>query len=188
MKIAKAQKKDIDNRKFWIMKLSCCVLLVLLGHIGQAQPATDIYLFNIKSKRSQVLLENPQNITIHPGYDNQPFFHPTEPLLYFAAANNEGRTDIIEFNLKSKTTRTITETYDREYSPTVTPDRKYLSCILQTDSGKQHLVRYPIEGGKADTLVNDLVVGYHAWLSENTLSMFVLPQPSKLVIRDLNKK
>jgi hypothetical protein len=46
-----------------------------------AQPATEIFLFDIKVTNGQVTLSNGENITKHKGYDNQPFFHPDKPLI-----------------------------------------------------------------------------------------------------------
>jgi hypothetical protein len=56
----------------------------------------------------------------------------------------------------------------------VTPDGKFISCILQRDNGAQDLVLYPINGGAHEVLINTLKVGYHAWAEENELLLFVL--------------
>lgn len=161
-------------------------LLVLLSSVimvsvsAMAQPATDIFIFDLEVKHDKITIRNPKNITGRPGYDNQPFFHPDKPLLYFVSANGEGRTDIFEYNLNSGQTKKITDTHDKEYSPTVTPDKKYLSCILQTDSGAQHLVKYPIDGGTPTALIENKIVGYHTWANAKQVVVFTLPQPFKL--------
>lgn len=159
-----------------------CILTVACA---VAQPATDIYLFDLELTASTVVLSNPKNITKRAGYDNQPHFHPEQSLLYFVSADTTGATDIFEFNYTTGQQRRITQTSDREYSPTVTPDKKHLSCILQTAKGAQHLVRYPIAGGNADTLINDKVVGYHAWATPDKVLIFTLPQPFKLELVDI---
>jgi hypothetical protein len=147
---------------------------------AQQIPGSEIYLFDLKNGKDEVVLSDPKNITNHPGYDNQPFFHPDKPLLYFASANEDSKTDIIEYNLKTGASKKITNTAEREYSPTVTPDRKFISCIIQRDNGAQDLGKYPIEGGAPEVIISSLTVGYHAWLDNNTLYIFVLGEPLTL--------
>lgn len=156
-------------------------LLSVLGFMGIsfsfAQSGTDIYLFDIKLDKGQVVLSNGINITKHKGYDNQPFFHPSKPLIYYTSSNDSVRidsSDIQVYNYETKQTSKFTNTPDREYSPTVTPDEKFISCILQRRNGNQDLVKYPIEGGKPKVLINHLKVGYHAWTSNDNLFLFVL--------------
>lgn len=159
--------------------------VVSLTALAQQPPGTEIYLFDMKVKKNAVTLTNPKNITNRKGYDNQPFFHPEKPLLYYASANTEGRTDIIEYNYATGASRKITETPEREYSPTVTPDKKFLSCIIQRDNGAQDLGKYPIDGGEPVIVVDNLTVGYHAWINENQLIAFILPQPFTLQVIDV---
>lgn len=154
-----------------LIVLGLCLLTPLYS---QLPPGTEIYLFDLSQKKSTVTISNPQNITNRLGYDNQPNFNPVEPLIYYAAANAEGKTDIIEYNYTTQKTRNITTTPEREYSPTVTPDKQFISCIIQRDNGAQDLGKYPIEGGDPIVLINTLTVGYHAWINQNELMLFVL--------------
>jgi hypothetical protein len=164
-----------------IFMIRCLILCLCVTTLyAQQIPGSEIYLFDLKYGKDQLVLSNPKNVTNHPGYDNQPFFHPDKSILYFASANEEGRTDIVEYDLVKGTTRKITDTPEREYSPTVTPDKKFLSCIIQRDNGAQDLGKYPIDGGTAEVIINNLTVGYHAWADNNTLYMFVLGNPLTL--------
>lgn len=138
------------------------------------QPGSEIYLFDMKISDSQVVLSHGINITRHKGYDNQPSFHPSLPIIYYSSFNDSGRSDIRYYDFEKKETKNFTITHEREYSPTVTPDGKYISCILQRDNGVQDLVKYPIGGGKPQLLIFHLKVGYHAWAGENKLLLFVL--------------
>jgi hypothetical protein len=162
--------------------------LVISYQITSAQPGSEIYLFDLKIKRDKVTLNNPRNITNHKGYDNQPFFHPDKPILYYVSADQEGRTDIIEYNYRSAQTRKLTQTPEKEYSPTVTPDKQFISCIIQRDNGAQDLGKYPIDGGQPQVLINNLIVGYHAWADAERVAVFILPQPFKLHLIDLKQK
>ncbi len=159
--------------------------LYAVGSLAQQPPGADIYLFDVRVKKGVVSMTNPKNISNKPGYDNQPFFHPDKPLLYYASANEEGRTDIVEYDYASGTSRKITETPEREYSPTVTPDKKFLSCIIQRDNGAQDLGKYPVDGGVPTIIIDNLTVGYHAWMDEDRLIAFILSQPFTLQLIEL---
>jgi|SRR5436190_12660799 hypothetical protein len=141
------------------------------------QTSTEIYLFDMKMDKGQIILSNGINITKHKGYDNQPFFHPSQSLIYYTSSDDSttiDSSDIKIYNYQTKQNTRFTNTPDREYSPTVTPDEKFISCILQRRNGAQDLVKYPIEGGKPKVLINHLKVGYHTWASDNSLFLFVL--------------
>lgn len=170
------------------MKFLLALVLILPAILSVAQPGTEIYLFDIKKQNDKISLHNPKNITNRKGYDNQPFFHPGKKILYFVSADEDGRTDIFEFDYRKNITRQITSTPEREYSPTVTPDGKFLSCIIQRDNGAQDLGSYPIDGGEAKVLIDNLIVGYHAWANHDQVAVFTLPQPFKLQLIDLAGK
>ncbi len=147
-------------------------LLYYLTSLGQA--GSEIILFDCKVVNSQVYLSRGINITNHKGYDNQPSFHPTKPILYYSSFNDSGRSDIKYFDFEKNETKNLTLTREREYSPTVTPDGQFISCIIQRDNKAQDLCKYPVEGGKPEVLVNNLTIGYHAWAGDNKLLLYVL--------------
>lgn len=149
-------------------------LYLLLPLAGYAQGDSEIYLFDINFRNGKFTLSNPANITAHKGYDNQPSFHPVLPILYYASASDSGRTDIMSYDYVKGISRQITNTSEREYSPTITPNEYYLSCIIQRDNGKQDLGQYLIGGGPATVLINNLKVGYHTWIDASSLLLFVL--------------
>ena len=172
----------------------CFALALLAFSLGSgcafanAQTATEIYLFDVAENDNVTTLANGRNITRHKGYDNQPHFHSSEPLIYFSSFNDEGRSDIKTYNWQTDQSRAFTQTEVREYSPTLTPDGKFISCIIQRDDGAQDLGKYPVDGGEAVTLIDDLVVGYHAWVDENNLILFVLGDQMTLKWYDLQSK
>ncbi|HEX8060089.1 MAG TPA: hypothetical protein VF473_04100 [Cyclobacteriaceae bacterium] len=149
--------------------VSACALAQTSAPVG-----SEIILFDLKIKKDKVVLSNPKNITNHPGYDNQPSFHPDLPFIYFASFNDQQRSDIKRYNMKDGSTINITDTNEREYSPTVTPDKQFLSCIIQRDNKAQDLGKYPIDGGEPALIVDSLVVGYHVWIDNSHVALFVL--------------
>jgi hypothetical protein len=163
-------------------RVFCLLALLLLAPLLYAQqaPGSEIYLFRIKKSKGSWVLSDPQNITNHAGYDNQPFFHPTQPLLYYVSAPDTGKPDIQEYNYKSGTTRKLTDTPGGEFSPTLMPNGKFISCILQRENGAQDLVKYPVNGGEPTVIINTLTVGYHAWMDNNLVVVFALGEPNTL--------
>jgi len=177
----------MHTNRTMIRLLGYMSLLCVSTHV-LAQPASEIYLFDLKIKKDKITLSNGKNITNHNGYDNQPFFHTNEPLIYYTQADTSGRTDIMVYDYSKNSTGKITETSEREYSPTLTPDGKFLSCIIQRDDGVQDLGKYPVAGGPPVVLIDNLKVGYHAWVSGTDLILFVLGEPNTLRWYSLSNK
>jgi hypothetical protein len=139
--------------------------------VSYTQGGTEILLFDMQVKNGEVILQNGKNITSHKGYDNQPFFYKKK--LYFSSGDNN-QMDIKVFDLKKNTTSIITNTADNEFSPTVTPDKKFISVILQQKDKTQDLVKYSLKTKQPVTLIDDLTVGYHAWINNDNVLLFVL--------------
>lgn len=147
---------------------------VLSASVAAAQTGSEILLFDLKVKKNQVTLSNPKNISNQTGYDNQPSFHPDLPYVYFSSFDTAGRSDIKRYDFKKDVLVNITVTREREYSPTVTPDKSSLSCIIQRDNNAQDLGKYPIDGGEPSVIIDNLTVGYHVWADNSHLGLFVL--------------
>jgi tricorn protease-like protein len=157
-----------------------------------AQNGTEIFLCEISAVSNRVILSDPQNITERAGYDNQPFFHPKKNLLYYSASTND-QNDIWVYDYKSKARSRVTNTLDSEYSPTVIPGERFLSCIVQRKStGYQDLVKFDLSNPKKSEIIlkSEEVgrVGYQAWASESSLITFILGDPHKLILRNLKAK
>ena len=166
--------------------------LLFVSNLLFAQNGNEIFLLDISESGGTITLSNPKNITNRRGYDNQPFFHPNQPLLYYTAMQ-DSQTDIWSYNLKTGVGLQITNTIDSEYSPTVTPDQKYLSCIVQRKSnGDQDLVKYNIKNPTETQLIFESQktgkIGYQAWLNPNELITFVLGEPQTLHYQNLTEK
>jgi hypothetical protein len=156
------------------MKNFFFIIFITYSLCSAAQTGSEVFLFDMKIENGKVFLSNGVNITNHKGYDNQPFFHPSQPIIYYSSFNDSNRSDIKYYNYEKRETKNFTLTREREYSPTVTPDGNFISCIIQRDNGAQDLAKYPIDGGKPEVLINHLKIGYHAWAGENKLLLYVL--------------
>lgn len=155
------------------MKVLTLLLFCIAGSV-YSQTGSEIILFDLKAKKKNITLSNPKNITNHPGYDNQPSFHTDEAIIYYASFNDQGRSDIKAYNFEAQTTIQITNTPEREYSPTLTPDQSGISCIIQRDNGAQDLGKYSLDGNEPYVIIDSLIVGYHVWADNSHLALFVL--------------
>lgn len=165
-------------------------LFWLVLSASYAQNGTDVYLLHLKERAGQLSLANPRNVSDKPGYDNQPFFHPTLPLLYFSSMMNDGQTDMLVYDYRNEVRKALTLTPDSEFSPTVVPGNKYISCIVQRKAnGDQDLVWYELEDlefGVVRLASREVgKIGYQAWLNASEVALFVLGQPNTLHYRNI---
>lgn len=156
------------------MKKGLAFIALLIAFDSYSQAGSEIYLFDLHLRKDNVSISDPKNFTNHKGYDNQPFFHFDKPIVYYASFDDNGRSDIKYYNYRTEETKQLTQTPEREYSPTLTLDEEYISCIIQRDNSAQDLGKYPVEGGEPTVLVNNLMVGYHVWTDNSHVGLFVL--------------
>jgi Tol biopolymer transport system component len=152
-----------------------------------APPTSDIFIIDINYKKDVKPFGQPKKITDYPGYNNQPFFMPGgNSLLY--TSNRNSQADIYLYDLRSGQTSQITQTSESEYSPTLMPDGKNISVVRVEADGTQRLWKFPLKGGPpAVILENVKPVGYHHWIDDHTLALFVLGgagKPNTLQIAD----
>ena len=141
--------------------------------IGHSQGNTEVYLFDLDSKKGSYLLSNPKNISNNHGYDNQPSFWNDDVVLF--SSTRAGQTDIKRFSVtEGSTSRWITNTpTGSEYSPTRIPKSNNISSIRLDLDGLQRLYEYDSKSGESEAL-SDLKIGYHVWHNDHTLVATVL--------------
>jgi hypothetical protein len=180
------------------------MLLFMLAVVAwQAPPpASDIYVASLRADGDVLMLGKPENISNSAGYDNQPFFTPDGTGILFASARSRvvsvpvvgvdpppAQTDIFRYDVASKAIRQITDTLTSEYSPTVTPDGTGISVIRVEEDGTQRLWRFGLDGGAPTVILPDVKpVGYHAWIDEHRLALFILGdrgEPATLQMADI---
>jgi len=155
--------------------VSIALGFVTLGVRAQL-PSTDIFVVQVDGKSVGAV----ERITDRAGYDNQPQFLPSGDGLLYTAMGESG-TDIQLYDFKSKTRRAVTATPESEYSPTPMPGGGAISVIRDYGELKQQLWSFPLAGGEPRLLLPDVnPVGYHAWVDEHTLLLFVLGEPHTL--------
>lgn len=156
-----------------------------------APPSTEVYVATLSVSGTTFTVGKPQNISNAPGYDNQPFFTPDGTSLLFtsdqAPRSQDARpqTDIFRFDFASGRLARVTATDESEYSPTVTADGQGISVIRVETDQTQRLWRFTLDGKNPAVVLKEIKpVGYHAWLDQHTLALFVLGPPATLQVAD----
>ncbi len=174
-----------QNQRYRLIISWLVLLISLLSQVvtlGQAPPDTEIFLVDLSVQGQTMQVGKPVNITQHKGYDNQPSFTPDGTGVLYTSIRADGQTDIFRYDLEGKTTSQLTQTPESEYSPTVTPDQRYFSVIRVEADKTQRLWKFPITGSGQPSLVLEQVkpVGYHCWLTADSLALFILGSPNSL--------
>jgi WD40-like Beta Propeller Repeat len=162
-------------------------LLLLIGFVLVAQqpattpPGTDIHEFELNGNVDALKAAKPQPIATDRGYDNQPFYTPDGLRVLFTANRDGKQTDIFAFDRKTRRVQPFASTAEGEYSPTVTADGKGVSVIRVEADGTQRLWRFDLNGVNPRLVLTDIKpVGYHAWIDDDQLALFVLGKPPTL--------
>ena len=141
-------------------------------------PSTDIYLAMLTVEEDTLRVEEPENITQRPGYDNQPHFTPDGTALLYTSVR-DGQADTYRYDLAEGTTRRVTDTPESEYSPTSHEDG--FSVVRVEKDGTQRLWQFAGDGSAPTLLLPDVApVGYHAWPGAEQVVLFVLGDPPTL--------
>jgi hypothetical protein len=153
---------------------------------AQARPSTDVWVVPMRQAGSAVSFGEPRNVTQRTGYDNQPSFTPAGDAVLYTAIGADGQADTWKFTLPDGKPVRLTHAPIGVYSPTVMPDGRSFSVIRVEADSTQRLWRFPLDGQGAPSLVLEKIkpVGYHAWVGDHTLVIFVLGNPSTLQVAD----
>jgi hypothetical protein len=151
------------------------------GQTPRGVPSTDIFLLDLTNRKGQLSFGQPRNITKRTGYDNQPMFSADGKSLLYTSIREDNQADIFRYDLAKESMQQITATKESEYSPTVMPDGKSLSVIRVEADTTQRLWSFPVGNAQPSLILPNIKpVGYHLWIDEHTLILFVLGQPPTL--------
>jgi len=153
-----------------------------------APPASDIFIVDVRKENGELKLGQPKKITDLPVYNNQPFFIDGHTILYTSFRDKQ--TDIYRYDVRTGKTTQVTNTPESEYSPTLMPDGKNISVVRVEADGTQRLWKFPLAGGAPSLILESVKpVGYHHWIDDHTLALFILGgtgKPNFLEIFDLS--
>ncbi|HYO99456.1 MAG TPA: hypothetical protein VER76_04655 [Pyrinomonadaceae bacterium] len=173
--------------------LCAALLLFAVSALAQTPPAAteDIFVVDVNVNKGRLEFGQPANITNRAGYDNQPSFLTDGQSLLYTSAHAGEQTDIYRYDFKTRQATRLTTTPEGEYSPTLMPGGKFFSVIRVEADKTQRLWKFPLAGGEPSlVLPNIKPVGYHLWLDQRTLALFILgaegrPNTLQLVPTDM---
>ena len=149
-------------------------------------PATEIFIADLAYRRGALKIGRPSRITTWDGYNNQPLFLRDGRSLLYTSIRADRQADIYRYDIRNRATRRITETSESEYSPTVTPDARFISVIRVEADGTQRLWKFPLAGGPPSLVLDRIKpVGYHTWIDADRLMLFVLGTPNTMQLADV---
>lgn len=166
--------------------------LIFSSAIFAQLPKTDVYLAEFKNLGTQ-----PQMISLkylngfNPnGYNNQPKFFGYDEIYMTSAIDTAQITDIYHFDLKKTESYRVTNTEKiSEFSSAPTPLLGSFTCVrIESDGADQSLWKYPTDrSGQGTRLLPNLKnIGYYAWINKDTVALFLVGSPHKLVIANVN--
>lgn len=150
-----------------------------------APPASDIFIIDLKGE-DKLKPGQPVKITSEAGYNNQPSFLPDGQSILYTSIKDK-QADIYRYDIRAGSTTQVTNTPESEYSPTLMPDGKHISVVRVEADGTQRLWKFPLAGGGGPSLILESIkpVGYHLWIDDRTLALFVLGKPNTLQLADV---
>ena len=180
------------------------LLGVLIFSASAKMPGFDIYVGDLALQNNRLKVSHLEALTTRSEYDNQPLFLPNgDSLLYTAAITNKKigqtveqtveQTDSMFVSLESGQVSNLTNSIESEYSPTLMPTGNSFSVIRAVDN-KQKLWRYPLHPEQpfaepaTELLSNINPVGYHAWVDNDRVLLFVLGEPNTLQLANIQKQ
>jgi carboxypeptidase Q len=161
------------------------VVLTAAVTMARAQmPSTDIYLLPVDGST----IGTPSRVTDRPEYDNQPRFLENGKFLVYSAMGAEG-TDILVYDLATGASRVLLATPESEYSPTPIPHQQGISVVRDYGDFNQQLWRFPLDGSEPELLLAHVgPVGYHAWVNDNQVILYILGEPPTLQLADTGEQ
>lgn len=147
-------------------------------------PETDIYLAGLAQVREGLRLGAPRNVIRRPGYDNQPVFLPDGNAFLFTVYADD-QADTYRYEIPGARIIRVTATPAGEWAPALTPDGLGFTISRAELEGFQRLWRFPMDGRSPRVVLRDITgAGYHTWVDEHTVALFVSGEPPLLRLVD----
>jgi dipeptidyl aminopeptidase/acylaminoacyl peptidase len=173
--------------------LTVAALLTLTANVARSQaPDTDVFLVSLarvgEMPGMRLTVTGARNLTKRPGYDNQPNWSRDGNTLFFTSVREGEQADIYRMNpATGEVTRVTMTSPESEYSATPIPNKNAISVIRVERDSTQRLWSVPLDGSPSTVILERTKpVGYHAWLSDTTLALFVLGSPNTLQFANTN--
>lgn len=178
-----------SQKQILIMRIRMLFIFVFgFGMLSAQLPETDLYMFTLLNNGERISLKDPVYLSgFNPnGYNNQPFF--INPWEVYITSNfyEKDFTDFMKLDLQNDQYYRITATDSiSEYSPTPRAMNGYFSAVrVEKDGITQSLWLYPNDHSNAGKRIFEDIdnIGYHCWLSEEEVALFLVSTPMKMAI------
>jgi hypothetical protein len=174
----------VFKNSYWIPG----ALILCFASTGTAQiPESNLYVFQLTmDDTARWHIHSPQFVSSwNPnGYTNQPEWIDDSNLLVSARRTGTDQNDIYHLNLATHLLKRCTDTPEHEFSPLLTPDKRTFSVVRQVSATPidQQVYRFPLDlsGAGRPVFPGILNVGYHCWLTQDALALFLVDDPPKL--------
>ena len=159
------------------------------AEVAPQAPESDVWLVPYATGPDGSLeFGDPVNVTQRPGYDNQPHFtRDGRSFWYTIYDGHTMQSDIWRYDIGPETVAQIVASNpESEYSATPLPDGSGISVVRVEADSTQRLWRFDMRGYGGEVLLPGVApVGYHVWVDESTVALFVLGSPPTLQVADL---
>ena len=172
--------------------LNLLIVMFCVNALSAQLPNTDLYMFTLLNNGEKITLKDPWYLSgFNPdGYNNQPYFVNPREVYITSNYYDKNFTDFIKLDIQRDEFYRITETDSiSEYSPTPRAAPGYFSAVrVEKDGSTQSLWLYPEDHSNSGKRVLTGIdnVGYHCWLSEEEVALFLVSTPMKLAIGNIS--
>lgn len=165
--------------------------LILTSTIFAQLPKTDVYLAefkNLGTLPNMVSLKYLNGFNPN-GYNNQPKFFSYDEIYLTAGIDTHQITDIYHLDIKKNEIFKVTDTENiSEFSTAPSPIPGSFTCVrIEPDGIDQSLWKYPSNrSGPGIRLLPTLKnIGYYTWLNADSVALFLVGSPHKLVVANI---
>jgi hypothetical protein len=180
----------IHKTKNLVLFLTLCFFstYILRGQL----PKTDVYLATIKNIGTKPQMTSLSYLSgfNKDGYNNQAKLFAYDKIYLTSAIDTHKITDIYKIDLDDNELSQVTATEQiSEFSPTPSPIKDHFSIVrIEADGSTQTLWLYPEDQtNKGYRVLKKLGnVGYHCWINEDSVALFLTGTPHSLAIAQLS--
>ncbi len=161
---------------------------ILLGQL----PISDVYMATVKNLGTKPMMTSLAYLNAFngKGYNNQAKLFTYDEIYLSSAIDTNKITDIYRIDLDKKEISQVTATEQiSEFSPTPSPIKDHFSVVrIENDGFTQSLWLYPIDqSNKGYRVLKNLAnVGYHCWLNQESVALFLVGATHTLAIAKLS--
>lgn len=182
----------MKHKEYTVFVVFICV--AVFTDLKAQLPKTEVYVAEFKNlfSKPQVLSVSYLTAYNRHGYNNQPRFISYDDLMLSSAIDTAQITDIYQLNLRNREIFRVTDTEQiSEFSPTPSSTPGQFTCVrIEADGKDQSLWSYPSDrSSKGKRLMPSLKnIGYHTWISQDTVALFLVGTTNTLAIANTNSQ